>query len=114
MVSPTLPLRCEIDVRAERAPGTEPSASHFTRPVCTVPRRKWMPPPIGFITTAATRSLETAARGSMPKPITRMGVIERAAAHAGEADDDADDEACEGDAEVDVHVRPFWQVPKSN
>ena len=40
------------------APGTDPSASHFTSPVCTVPRRKWMPPPIGFITTAATRSLE--------------------------------------------------------
>ena len=29
---------------------------------------------------------------------------QRAAAHAGEADDDAHDEACEGDAEVDVHV----------
>ncbi len=58
-----------------RAPGTDPSASHFTSPVCTVPRRKWIPPPIGFITTAATRSLETAASGSMPNPITRIGVM---------------------------------------
>ena len=64
-----------------------------------------MPPPIGFITTAATRSLDTAASGSMPKPITRIGVIERAAAHAGEADDEPDDESRERDAEVDVHAR---------
>ena len=75
MVSPTSPLMCEITYDPRSAPGTEPSASHFTRPVCTVPRRKWMPPPMGFITTAATRSLETAASGSMPKPSTRMGVI---------------------------------------
>src|SRR6185503_7542301 len=52
-----------------------PAASHRTRGMLTVPRRQWMPPPIGFITTAATRSDDTAARGSTPNPSTRIGVM---------------------------------------
>jgi hypothetical protein len=57
------------------AAGTDPSISHRTRVKLTVPRRRWTPPPTGFITTAATRSLETAASGCTLNSRTRIGVI---------------------------------------
>jgi hypothetical protein len=75
MLSPTSLPSCAMAYEPNSAPDTDPIMSQRTRPVCTVPRRKWMPPPMGFITTAATRSLDTAASGSMPKPITRIGVM---------------------------------------
>src|SRR5438105_2075185 len=57
------------------AAGTDPIESHFTSGQLTVPRLMWTPPPTGFITTAATRSLETAASGCTLNSRTRMGVI---------------------------------------
>ena len=47
----------------ENAAGMEPSISQRTTSRRTVPRLRWTAPPMGFITTAATRSLETAASG---------------------------------------------------
>ncbi len=58
-----------------KAAGTEPSASQRTRSIRTVPWRKWTNEPTGFITAAATRSLDTAASGETPKKITSIGVI---------------------------------------
>jgi hypothetical protein len=43
--------------------GTDPTISQRTRVKLTVPRRRCTPPPTGFMMTAATRSLETAASG---------------------------------------------------
>jgi len=40
-----------------------------------VPRRRWTNDPTGFITAAATSSLDTAASGETPKKRTRIGVI---------------------------------------
>ena len=58
-----------------KAIGIDPMHSHPTSGQRTVRRRMWTPPPIGFITIAATRSDETAAVGLIPKKITRIGVI---------------------------------------
>ena len=57
------------------ADGIEPTQSQRTSVQLTVPRRTWTPPPIGFMTIAATRSLDTAARGWTLNRMTRMGVI---------------------------------------
>src|SRR4051794_37620914 len=59
----------------ERAAGTEPMHSHLTRRQSIVPRLTWTPPPMGFITSDASRSLETAVVGVMLKSRTRIGVI---------------------------------------
>src|SRR5262245_17896217 len=58
----------------QNAAGTEPSASQRTRSTFTVPRRKCTLPPTGFMTTAATMSLDTADNGLTRKRRTRMGV----------------------------------------
>lgn len=57
------------------ADGTDPTHSHPTRRRLTVPRRRWTRLPTGFITAAATRSLDTAASGLTPKKVTSIGVI---------------------------------------
>src|SRR5487761_109206 len=57
------------------AAGTDPTDSHATRPICTVPRRKWTAPPNGFMIADATMSLETAALGVTPNSRMRIGVI---------------------------------------
>ena len=87
----------------QKAAGTEPIASHFTSERFTVPRRRCTSEPTGFITAAATRSLETAVRGGMPKKITSTGVMSAPTAHAREPDDDADSEGGGDQDPVDVH-----------
>ena len=57
------------------ANGTDPMQSHFTNSRRTVPRRRWTSPPTGFITAAATRSLEIAVGAVSPNINTRTGVI---------------------------------------
>ena len=57
------------------AAGTEPTMSQRTRPKLTVPRRRWTPPPTGFMITAATRSLEMAASGWTLNNSTSRGVM---------------------------------------
>ena len=80
------PLHDVVDLRRDRrtaasaqtdrnADGTEPITSHPTRRRLTVPFRRWTPPPIGFITIDATRSLDTAWMGGTLKSSTRIGVI---------------------------------------
>ena len=86
-----------------KAAGTEAMASQAARFQRTVPRPAWTAAPTGFMIREATRSLETAARGWMPKMSTRMGVIKRAAPHAGEADGEADDQPGQRDKEIDMH-----------
>ena len=58
-----------------KADGTEPSASQPARFQRTVPRPAWTAAPTGFMISDATRSLDTAASGAMPKTSTRIGVI---------------------------------------
>ena len=58
-----------------KAAGTLPRQSQRTRLQFTRPCRMWTSEPTGFITALATRSLETAASGGMPKKITSTGVI---------------------------------------
>src|SRR5262249_54194666 len=57
------------------AHGTDPIQSHLTRPSWTVPRRRWTNEPTGFMMAAATRSLDTADSGVMPKNSTNTGVM---------------------------------------
>ncbi len=57
------------------AHGTEPTISHLTSEVFTLPRRACTAPPTGFMIRAATRSLETAVSGWTRKMMTRIGVI---------------------------------------
>ncbi len=59
----------------EKAAGTDPTQSHLTSCQLTVPRRRCTTEPTGFITAAATRSLETAVSGGTPKNSTSIGVI---------------------------------------
>ena len=59
----------------KNAIGTEPSTSHPTRRRLTVPLVKWTIAPTGRITTAATRSLEIAVDGLIPKSRISIGVI---------------------------------------
>ena len=40
-----------------------------------MPRRRWTEAPKGFISTAATRSLEMAVEGFTPKTMISIGVI---------------------------------------
>src|SRR5829696_5684463 len=58
-----------------KAAGTDPTMSQRTRPKLTVPRRRWTPPPTGFMITAATRSLDTAASGWTLNTSTSRGVM---------------------------------------
>src|SRR5215217_6259905 len=58
-----------------KAAGTDPTMSQRTRPKLTVPRRRWTPPPTGFMITAATRSLDTAASGWTLNTSTSNGVM---------------------------------------
>src|SRR5204862_7904004 len=74
MVSPPPPT-ARRRTTPRNAEGMEPIISHFTSCLFTVPCRRWTPPPTGFMTTAATRSLDTAARGWILNSSTRMGVI---------------------------------------
>ena len=92
-----------------KAIGIDPMHSHSTSGQRTVRRRMWTPPPIGFITIAATRSDDTAAVGLIPKKITQDRRHQGAAAHPGHPDREANDRTREDDAPVDVHrpsVRP--------
>ncbi len=58
-----------------KAAGTDPTISQRTRAKLTVPRRRWTPPPTGFMITAATRSLDTAASGWTLNSSTSSGVM---------------------------------------
>src|SRR5215217_7045657 len=58
-----------------KAAGTDPTMSQRTRAKLTVPRRRWTPPPTGFMITAATRSLDTAASGWTLNTSTSNGVM---------------------------------------
>ena len=58
-----------------KAAGTEAMASQAARRQRTVPLPAWTAAPTGFMIREATRSLEMAARGWMPKMSTRMGVM---------------------------------------
>ena len=84
-------------------PGTEPIASQPTSLRLTVPRFMCTEPPIGLSTSDATMSLETAAAGVMPKKSTSTGVSSAPPPDAGESDHEADDQAGECDAEIEVH-----------
>jgi hypothetical protein len=58
-----------------KADGTDPTISHLTRSLWTVPRFQCTAPPTGFITIEATMSLDTAASGSTLNSSTNIGVI---------------------------------------
>ena len=68
------PAECKMKTPAN-AMGIEPTHSHRTSSQRTVLRRMCTPPPMGFITIAATRSDDTAVVGLIPKKINRMGVM---------------------------------------
>ena len=68
------PMACRMNTPAN-AIGIEPTQSQRTSSQRTVLRRMCTPPPIGFMTMAATRSDETAAVGVIPKKIKRIGVM---------------------------------------
>ena len=72
---------------AQERGGHAAEAEPATRAQLTVPRRACTKPPNGFITALATRSLDTAASGGPRRPAPG-GRHQRAAAHAGQADDD--------------------------
>ena len=57
------------------AVGIDPTQSHLTSWRLTVPARRCTREPTGFMTAAATRSLETAVSGGIPKNRTSTGVI---------------------------------------
>ena len=59
----------------QNAAGTEPSISQRKSSLRTVPRRMCTLAPTGFITSDTTRSLDTAASGSMWNRSTSIGVI---------------------------------------
>lgn len=67
-----------------------------------MPRRRWTNDPTGFITAAATSSLDTAASGETPKKRTRIG-HQGTAAHAGQPDDYADAEGGGDEERVERH-----------
>jgi hypothetical protein len=67
--------RCLSTSTPAKAAGTDPTISQRTRAKLTVPRRRWTAPPTGFMTMAATRSLEMAARGWTLNTSTSSGVM---------------------------------------
>ena len=69
-----------------------------------MPRLACTAAPTGFITSEATRSEATAVRGLDLQDQHQDRGHQGAATHAGEAHDEADDQAGENEREVDVHV----------
>jgi hypothetical protein len=67
--------RCLSTSTPAKAAGTDPTVSQRTRAKLTLPRRRWTPPPTGFMITAATRSLEMAASGWTLNTSTSSGVM---------------------------------------
>ena len=83
--------------------GIEPIISQRTRRQFTVRRRTWTLPPNGFSTSDVTTSAETAEPGLTPNNEHEHGRHQRPAAHAGQADDEADDHPGQRLVEIEVH-----------
>ena len=106
--TPPLLIR-EIAYAPANAAGTLPTESQRTSRQLTVPCRTCTPPPIGLRITDATTSEEIAAVGTMWKKITSTGVIS-AAAHAGETDDEADQQRSARDVPMHRVLPPIARV----
>ena len=88
------------------AAGTEPRQSRPTSRRFTVPRRRCTKPPTGFITAEHHEVAgDRGQRRDAEEQHEHRG-HQRAAAHAGHADDDADQQAGHDQRQLQVHARP--------
>ncbi len=100
-----MPFSWSTSTAPRNAEGTEPTHSHSTSFRLAVRRTMWTIAPAGFMNRLLTTSLEIAVRGSTPEEEDQDRGHQGAAAHSGQADDDADEQTRQRNPRV--HSTPF-------